>query len=100
MSKEKIECVFEKLSKEEYTIPEADTLTERSLFEIQAINYAVFHLLWSEIANHDYENAIQVVEDFKKEMDDFACIAKTGTSNLIFSAAYDVANYVLDSLLA
>lgn len=96
-SPEKTAEIFERLSKE-YTLPKADIKTNLALFEVQGIDYAVFRLLRMEVEEHEYQNAIDVVENFRKEMDDFACNAKTGAANLIFSASYDVATYVLDAL--
>lgn len=39
----------------------------------------------------------KVVEDFRKELDRFACIRNKGSYS--FSIAYDTASYVLDMLL-
>ena len=97
MPKKSIKERFEILSKE-YTLPTADIWTNQMLFEAQAINYAVFHLLWKEVEEQGYQNAIDLVEKFREKMDNFACEAKTGAANLVFSASYDVATYVLDML--
>lgn len=92
------EKVFKELSKD-YTLPTADIHTDPALFEAQSVNYVMFHLIWDEVAKQKYQDSIGMVENIKKEWDDFACRAKTGAANLIFSAGYDVALHVLDTLL-
>ena len=79
-------------------LPEASIKTDQPMFELQAINQAVFILIWKTIEEHNYCNSIDLVEEFRAEMDQYACSAKTATANLIFSAAYDVATYVLEAL--
>lgn len=42
---------------------------------------------------------IELVEDFRHDMSDLACYAKTSKDNFMFSVAYDVATDILDMLL-
>lgn len=52
-----------------------------------------------ELQRNRQKNPILVLENFRDRMDTYACIAKGGSANLIFSTYYDVATEVLDQLL-
>lgn len=42
---------------------------------------------------------VYIVEEFRQEMDKYACIAKDETAKFMFSTAYDVVTDILDMLL-
>lgn len=42
---------------------------------------------------------LDAVMEYRKKMDDFACLSKSPDSSFIFSLAYDVAEYVIDEMI-
>lgn len=48
------------------------------------------------IAQNKDRSIIEVLEEFRYKMDRFACNARTGEANFMFSVAYDVVTDMLD----
>lgn len=59
-----------------------------------AINEIKFYLM-----EHENEDPIKAIEDFRYKMDCFACDTKNSMANFMFSTYYDVATDVLDLLI-
>lgn len=63
-------------------------------YSSSAIEEIKIYLKW-----HMDQNPIDVIEDFRYMVDNFACETKNPEANFMFSVYYDVATDVLDTLL-
>lgn len=69
-------------------------------FLVKAYTRWSFDELVEYILDHPEEKVFYSVEDFRHEMDNFCCYAKTDDAKLIFLIAYDTATEVLDLLIS
>ena len=67
---------------------------EQQSYARSAMNEICFYLM-----EHENENPITAIENFRYMVDCFACETKNGGANFMFSVYYDVASDVLDVLL-
>ncbi len=51
------------------------------------------------LSEHCDQNPITAIEEFRHQMDVFACRTKSGDASFMFSVYYDVATSVLDVML-
>lgn len=72
--------------------------SNKDLADFKFCSYANWALdeLYMFIFLRKEENLIDVIEDFRMMVDDFACNATSGDANFMFSVAYDVATDILD----
>lgn len=81
--------------------PEPTEKIRKEEFDLLAYN----HWAYKELSNYVYRrksdiSPVSAVEEFREKMDDYACKAKTGEANFIFSVAYDVATDILDLFIS
>lgn len=52
-----------------------------------------------KIIDHPNQSVITLLENFRDDLDDFACIALTPEANEQFSTAYDICTDILDMVI-
>lgn len=68
-------------------------------FEYKSYQHSALGEIRQYLIRHNKENPIKMLEEFRYQMDVFACETKNPTANFMFSVYYDVATDVLDTLL-
>lgn len=92
--------VIDKMRDEWWYKPPTDYYGQRRInFDYQSYIYSAMNEIKFYLMEHDDQNPISVMEDFRHLVDCFACDAKTAEQNFMFSVYYDVASDVLDMLL-
>lgn len=99
MEMEKALLIIDKLQKESYKAPTTYYNQKIINFEYQSYNYSAINEIRDYLTEHKNEDPIKAIEDFRYQMDCFACESRTGVANFMFSIYYDVATDVLDELL-
>lgn len=69
-------------------------------FEYDSYKHSAISEICMYLMEHELEDPIEALETFRCEMDNFACNAKTTSTNFMFSVYYDIATDVLDVLLS
>lgn len=72
---------------------------KRCEFEYQSYKHSAMNEIKFYLLEHQNENPISAIENFRYQMDCFACGTENGIANFMFSVYYDVATDVLDTLL-
>lgn len=68
-------------------------------FEYKSYQHSALEEIKRCLIRHNKEDPIKMLEEFRYQMDCFACETKNPTANFMFSVYYDVATDVLDVLL-
>lgn len=68
-------------------------------FEYKSYKHSALEEIKRYLIKHNKEDPIKMLEEFRYQMDCFACETKNPTANFMFSVYYDVATDVLDTLL-
>lgn len=68
-------------------------------FEYQSYRRTAIEEIKQYLIEHKDQNPVDTIEDFRYQMDIFACNAKGDYANFMFSIYYDVATDILDVLL-
>lgn len=69
-------------------------------FEYASYGRSAIKEIKKYLIEHKDESPISALEDFRHQMDCFACNTKDGNTNFMFSIYYDVATTVLDMFLS
>lgn len=72
---------------------------KKAEFEFISYSRSAIGEIYLYLLKNKNKNPIEVLEEFRGMMDDFACYARNGIANFMFSIYYDVATDVLDTLL-
>lgn len=99
MNIENVLFIIDRIRDEWYKPPENYYTLKRSVFEYQSYKRSAINEIKLYLIEHKNENPIDVMEDFRYQMDCFACETKNGNTNFMFSIYYDVATDILDALL-
>ena len=91
--------VINDLRDEWYKPPSSYYHRKRAEFEQQSYARSAMNEICFYLMEHENENPITAVENFRYMVDAFACETKNGEANFMFSVYYDVASDVLDVLL-
>ena len=91
--------VINDLRDEWYEPPSSYYHRKRIEFEQQSYARSAMNEICFYLMEHENENPITAVENFRYMVDAFACETKNGDANFMFSVYYDVASDVLDVLL-
>ena len=91
--------VINELRDEWYKPPSGYYRRKRAEFEQQSYARSAMNEICFYLMEHENENPITAVENFRHMVDCFACETKNEDSNFMFSVYYDVASDVLDVLL-
>lgn len=91
--------VINDLRDEWYKPPSSYYRRKRIEFEHQSYARSAMDEIRFYLMEHENENPITAVENFRYMVDCFACETKNGGANFMFSVYYDVASDVLDVLL-
>lgn len=73
-------------------------IKRESFRSISLDNFAASEVM-DELESHSEEDLIEVLENFRARMDNYACIAKTERAKDTFIALYDVATNALNYIL-
>lgn len=68
-------------------------------FEYKSYQHSAIVEIKRYLMEHNKEDPIKMLEEFRYQMDFFACETKNPTANFMFSVYYDVATDVMDTLL-
>lgn len=68
-------------------------------FEYKSYQHSALEEIKRYLIKHNKEDPIKTLEDFRCQVDCFACETKNPTANFMFSVYYDVTTDVLDTLL-
>lgn len=91
--------VINDLRDEWYKPPSGYYHRKRADFEYQSYARSAMDEIRFYLMEHENENPITAVENFRYMVDGFACKTKNGGANFMFSVYYDIASDVLDVLL-
>ena len=91
--------VINDLRDEWYKPPSSYYHRNRAEFEQQCYARSAMDEIRFYLMEHENENPITAIENFRHMVDCFACKTKNGEVNFMFSVYYDVASDVLDVLL-
>lgn len=91
--------VINVLRDEWYEPPSSYYHGKRIEFEQQSYARSAMDEICFYLMEHENENPITAMENFRHIVDCFACKTKNGEINFMFSVYYDVASDVLDVLL-
>lgn len=91
--------LINQLRDELYSHPKEYYRQKRAYFEYQSFKSSAIEELMMYLIRHKNKNPIDAIEDFRYQMDCFACKTRNGIANFIFSVYYDVVTDVLDQLL-
>ena len=83
-----------------YKSPESYYDKKKVNFEYQSYKRSAIDEIKIWLLDHRDQNPIDAVEDFRHQVDIFACETKNGGANFMFSIYYDVATDVLDMLIS
>lgn len=72
---------------------------KKAYFEYQSYKRSAMDEIRFYLMEHENEDPITAMENFRYMVDHFACNTKNGSANFMFSIYYDVATDVLDVLL-
>lgn len=92
--------VIDELQNEWYNSPASYYHRKKIDFECQSYKRSAIDEIRFYLSEHENEDPILAIEDFRYMVDVFACDAKNGSANFMFSVYYDVATDILDTLLA
>lgn len=79
--------------------PPMTYLQKRIEFEYKSYQCSALEEIERYLTKHNKEDPIEMLEEFRYQMDCFACETKNPTANFMFSVYYDVATDVMDTLL-
>lgn len=68
-------------------------------FEYQSYKRSAIDEIKFYLMEHQDQNPVDAIEDFRHMIDHFACNAHSGSANFMFSIYYDVATDVLDVIV-
>lgn len=68
-------------------------------FKCQSYQHAAIEEIKLYLLEHKNQDPLSAIEDFRYQVDCFACEAQDGDTNFMFSIYYDVATDILDILL-
>ncbi len=83
----------------EYYRPPRSYHKKKIQFEMESYGHSAINEIKYQLLIHQNEDPISVLEQFRHQMDCFACKTKNGDTNFMFSVYYDVATDVIDCLL-
>lgn len=96
---EYILSVINELRDEWYKPPTSYYRRKKADFECQSYKRSAMDEIKFYLMEHENEDPVSTLEEFRYMMDCFACETKNGGANFMFSIYYDVATDVLDVLL-
>lgn len=91
--------VINDLRDEWYKPPSSYYHRKRAEFEHQSYARSAMDEIRFYLMEHENENPITAVENFRHMVNDFSCETKNVEAKIMFSVYYDVASDVLDVLL-
>ena len=91
--------VIDELRDEWYKPPMRYYHRKRADFEYQSYKRSAMDEIKFYLMEHENEDPVSAVEEFRYMMNRFACETKNGGVNFMFSIYYDVATDILDVLL-
>lgn len=74
--------------------------TSKLNFELQSINLWTLDEIFKRLDDNPDKSKTEVIGDFVKLMDEYACMARTEKSKTMYSAAKSYAEFVLDCHLS
>lgn len=80
-----------------YPVP--DEIIDETLFKAQSYSASAFDELIRYIMEHDSQNLMEAVEEFRYKMDSFAACARSEEVNFMFSCMYDAMTDFLDFII-
>ena len=92
-------AVIDNLKEKDYQAPISYYRLKKASFEYRSYCRSGIEELKDYLRKHPDQNPIDVIEEFRYQMDIFACKTKNGGANFMFSVYYDVATNILDELL-
>lgn len=98
MSTSYILSIVQEMANEYYPKPTTYRMKKSYFIYDSYSRWAIKELIDYILSNSD-RYVLDVVEEFRNKMDDYASYAKSGDANFMFSVAYDVATVVLDTLI-
>lgn len=91
--------VIDDLKNEWYKPPSGYYHRKRIDFKQRAYSKSAIDEIRFYLMEHEEEDPIIAIENFRNMVDSFACDAKNSETKFMFSVYYDVASHVLDILL-
>ena len=91
--------VVNELKKKSYKTPTDYYGQKKMFFEYQSYKRSAIKEIEMYLIDHKDEDPIDVLEGFRRLMDNFSCRAPTGEGSFMFSVYYDVATDVLDKMI-
>lgn len=91
--------VIDEMREEWYKAPTTYYHRKKVDFEYQSYKRSAMEEIKIYLMEHKDEDPVFAMENFRYQMDCFACETKNGNANFMFSIYYDVATDVLDVLL-
>ena len=91
--------VIDKMQEEWYKVPTTYYRRKKVDFEYQSYKRSAMDEIKKYLIEHKDEDPIDAMENFRHQMDCFACETKNGNANFMFSIYYDVATDVLDHII-
>lgn len=92
--------LIDEMIEEWYKPPTVYYNRKKEDFQYQSYKRSAMEELKIYLITHSNEDPFDTIRDFRYQMDCFACEAKSGNANFMFSIYYDVATDVLDVLLS
>lgn len=80
--------------------PPSNYYQKKEEFQYRSYAHSAMDELKFYLMEHENENPITAIEEFRHKMDDFSCEAKNENISIMFSVYYDVSTDVLDALLS
>ena len=99
MNMKYILSVIDEFRDEYYKSPTSYYHRRKVDFEYQSYKRSAMDEIKFYLMEHENEDPVSAVEEFRYTMNSFACETKNGGANFMFSIYYDVATDVLDVLL-
>lgn len=100
MNMKKVLSIIDSLRDGWYNPPTKYGIQKKIEFYYQSYSSSAIKEIKFYLMEHKNEDAINAIENFRYLMDCFACEARNGSANFMFSVYYDVATDVLDVLLS
>lgn len=96
MSMKYVLSVIDQARDEWYKPPTTYYEKKRVDFDYQSLKRSAVDEIKFYLMEHEDQNPIDVIEEFRYVVDHLACNAQNGTKNFMFSIYYDVATDILD----
>lgn len=90
--------IIDTLQEEEYSGP-INYYQKKERFIYQSYAKSAINEIKTYLKKYNKENVMDVLEDFRYQMDCFACESRNSDANFMFSVYYDVVTDVIDTLL-